>query len=47
MRLFAALCMIFFLTACSGGQINLANMDTDRLPVDKKGNIFFGPSMEW
>lgn len=40
--------MVFTLvTACSGGQFNTSMIDESRLPVNKKGNLFFGRELEW
>ncbi len=39
--------MFIGLAACSGGEFNHSVIDASRLPVDKKGNLFFGREMEW
>jgi len=47
MRAAAILLLGFLLTACSGGEINPASIDVDRLPIDDDGNIFLGRKMIW
>ncbi|MEL7104932.1 MAG: hypothetical protein AAGM21_03365 [Pseudomonadota bacterium] len=47
MRLILAALMLSLVTACSGGQFDPAGMDESRLPVNKKGNLFFGRELEW
>lgn len=47
MRTVLVVIVFSLLTACSGGQINPSAMDESRLPVNKKGNLFFGRELEW
>ena len=47
MRLLLTAITICLLSACSGGQFNANMIDESNLPVNKKGNLFFGREMEW
>lgn len=47
MRPVLAAIVFSLVTACSGGQFNPSAMDESRLPVNKKGNLFFGRELEW
>lgn len=47
MRPVLAVIVFSLLTACSGGQFSPDMMDESRLPVNKKGNLFFGRELEW
>ena len=47
MRPVLAVIVFSLLTACSGGQFDPNMMDESRLPVNKKGNLFFGRELEW
>ena len=47
MRPALAAMMLTLLTACSGGEFNPSAIDESRLPVNKKGDLFFGRELSW
>lgn len=47
MRPILMLGVFALIAACSGGEFMPGGVDVERLPVDKKGNLFFGRELEW